>query len=129
MKKIGKGTIITSVIILTVAVTMGATVFATENSGGGLKNAVSPSNTQSQTAASQDTSKNGASNANVKEFTTEELAKYNGKNGQAAYIAVDGVVYDASMFFTNGSHHGATAGSDVTTSFYDETPVVEVFFW
>jgi cytochrome b involved in lipid metabolism len=31
-------------------------------------------------------------------FTTEELAKYDGKNNQPAYIAVDGIVYDVSDY-------------------------------
>lgn len=31
-----------------------------------------------------------------KTFTLEELATYNGKNGMAAYVAVDGKVYDVS---------------------------------
>lgn len=29
-------------------------------------------------------------------FTTEELAKYNGKDGQPAYVAYEGNVYDVS---------------------------------
>lgn len=29
-------------------------------------------------------------------FTPQELAEYNGRNGQPAFVAVDGVVYDAS---------------------------------
>ena len=29
-------------------------------------------------------------------FTKNELAQYNGQNGQPAYVAVQGVVYDVS---------------------------------
>jgi len=53
-------------------------------------------------------------------FTVTELAKYNGQNGTAAYIAVDGTVYDVSTLFINGQHHGCRAGTDATAEFYDE---------
>ncbi len=32
----------------------------------------------------------------AKTFTLEELKQFNGQNGQPAYVAVDGVVYDVS---------------------------------
>jgi predicted heme/steroid binding protein len=53
-------------------------------------------------------------------FTLAELAKYNGQNGAASYIAVDGIVYDVSAYFRNGNHHGYSAGQDLTDAFYDE---------
>lgn len=37
-----------------------------------------------------------------KTFTTEELAAFNGQNGNPAYIAVDGVVYDVTKVSTWG---------------------------
>ncbi len=42
----------------------------------------------------------------MKEFSINELAKYNGQNGSPAYIAVDGVVYDVSndKHWKNGEH-------------------------
>lgn len=49
-----------------------------------------------------------------KTFTLDELAKYNGQNGQPSYIAVDGVVYDVSTNFPNGEHYGYKAGNDLT---------------
>lgn len=54
----------------------------------------------------------------AKTFTKEELATYNGKNGQPAYLAVDGVVYDLSAVFKNGYHYGHPAGLDLTNAFY-----------
>lgn len=54
--------------------------------------------------------------ATEKTFTKDELAKYDGKNGQPAYIAVDGVVYDVTTNFPNGDHHGCVAGTDSTES-------------
>ncbi|MGL5354376.1 MAG: cytochrome b5 domain-containing protein [Clostridium sp.] len=52
-----------------------------------------------------------------KTFTVDELAKYNGKNGNPAYVAVSGVVYDVSGVdeWSNGNHKkGITAGKDLT---------------
>lgn len=37
-----------------------------------------------------------ASSDAKKEFSIAELSKFNGKNGQKAYIAIDGVVYDVT---------------------------------
>ncbi|MGE4277712.1 MAG: cytochrome b5 domain-containing protein [Lawsonibacter sp.] len=52
-------------------------------------------------------------------FTREELSKYNGRNGNSAYVAVDGVVYDVSNVAAWGgaTHFGLTAGTDVTSQF------------
>lgn len=51
-------------------------------------------------------------------FHAEELAKYDGLNGNAAYVAVDGKVYDVTGIarWSNGSHAGGTvlAGKDQT---------------
>lgn len=54
----------------------------------------------------------------MKEFSAEELAKFNGENGNPVYIAHDGKVYDVSesKLWRNGihmkRHHG---GHDLTT--------------
>lgn len=52
----------------------------------------------------------------IKEFTREELANYNGKNGSKIYVACQGNVYDVSGsdLWTNGSHKGHSAGQDLT---------------
>jgi predicted heme/steroid binding protein len=50
-------------------------------------------------------------------MTKEELANYNGKNGQNAYVAVNGKIYDvsASPLWASGDHQGMhNAGADVT---------------
>lgn len=53
-------------------------------------------------------------------FTPPELARYNGKDGYPAFIAVNGTVYDVTNNPTWGaaSHFGLWAGSDVTQGFY-----------
>jgi len=53
----------------------------------------------------------------MKEFTKEELARYNGKNGTPAYVAYKGKVYDVSDSFLwrSGSHQVLhKAGTDLT---------------
>ncbi|TCO74632.1 cytochrome b5 domain-containing protein [Marinisporobacter balticus] len=56
---------------------------------------------------------------NPKQFTIEELAKYDGSNGKPAYIAVNGIVYDVSTESTwgGGTHFGLYAGKDLTDAF------------
>lgn len=51
-----------------------------------------------------------------KVFTLAELSQYNGLNGQPAYVAVAGVVYDmthANAWY-NGGHQSHLAGRDLT---------------
>lgn len=50
-------------------------------------------------------------------FTEETIAQYDGKNGNKAYIAVNGIVYDVSNKWKDGKHHGLEAGKDLTQEF------------
>lgn len=53
----------------------------------------------------------------MKEFSKEELARYDGKNGRPAYAAYKGKVYDLSDSFlwNDGSHQALhSAGVDLT---------------
>lgn len=53
-------------------------------------------------------------------FTLEDLAQHDGKDGRAAYVAVDGIVYDVSgsRMWPEGQHSacglGAMAGRDLS---------------
>jgi len=50
-------------------------------------------------------------------MTKSELARHNGRDGQPAYIAVNGTIYDvtASPLWTGGDHQGShQAGADLT---------------
>ncbi|MEE4252937.1 MAG: cytochrome b5 domain-containing protein [Desulfuromusa sp.] len=50
-------------------------------------------------------------------MTSEELAKFDGCDGRAAYVAVSGVIYDVSSSprWDNGEHEGThQAGQDLT---------------
>jgi predicted heme/steroid binding protein len=61
--------------------------------------------------------------SSLKEFTPEELAQYNGENGKI-YVAYQGEVYDVSdtsYLWKNGTHHGCSAGKDITEEM-DKTP-------
>lgn len=58
-----------------------------------------------------------AATAAEKTFTVDQLAKYDGQNGNPAYIAVDGIVYDVSAIraWKDGIHQGQyKAGLDYT---------------
>lgn len=57
-------------------------------------------------------------------FTLEELAKFNGKDGAKAYIAVDGIVYDVTNVraWINGAHNGFAAGNELTDAIKNISP-------
>ncbi len=57
-------------------------------------------------------------------FTEEELSQYNGKDGNPAYVAVDGVVYDFTELelWVNGEHNGFEAGQDLTEEIKEISP-------
>ena len=58
-------------------------------------------------------------NINQETFTIDELAKFNGKNGNPAYVAVNGVIYDVTnnAAWAAATHFGLTAGRDLTNQF------------
>jgi len=52
-----------------------------------------------------------------KVFNQAELAKFNGQDGQPAYVAIAGVVYDVSGVeaWAGGKHNGNFAGQELTS--------------
>ncbi len=52
-------------------------------------------------------------------LTNDELAAYNGQNGQPGYVAVNGVIYDVSETWPNGTHKEFVAGNDITEEIVD----------
>lgn len=68
------------------------------------------------TACSQPAGNSEEPAAEPVEMTADELSAFNGKDGQPAYIAVDGVIYDVTevSFWKNGDHNGFEAGQDLT---------------
>lgn len=65
-----------------------------------------------------------ASTQETTSLTLAELAAYNGKDGNPAYVAVDGIIYDASgsSFWKNGGHNGFEAGQDLTDPIKNKSP-------
>lgn len=57
-------------------------------------------------------------------FTLEELANFNGRNGQPAYFAIDGKVYDISGHekWVTGEYDLDLAGKDLTNTIFDKSP-------
>ena len=57
-------------------------------------------------------------------LTTEELSKFNGMDGNAAYIAVDGVIYDVTNVapWKGATHNGYSAGRDLTEEIKTVSP-------
>lgn len=84
--------------------------------------AVIPSGGEATEKQTETEIQNATSESGMKEFTLEELAEYNGKNGKA-YVAYQGQVYDVTdeNIWINGSHKGCNAGTDLTGKI-DQTP-------
>lgn len=57
-------------------------------------------------------------------LTLTELAEFNGKDGNKAYIAVDGIIYDVSddPNWVNGLHNGFEAGKDLSVEIKNASP-------
>ena len=49
-------------------------------------------------------------------MTLSELSQYDGRNGNNAYVLVDGVIYDVTnnSDWPNGRHNGYQAGQDLS---------------
>ncbi len=66
----------------------------------------------------------------MKEFTLKELVSFDGKNGKATYICVEGKVYDlsGSSLWVEGAHMDSHfAGNDLTSEFAAAPHGKEVF--
>ena len=57
-----------------------------------------------------------ASSSTSTVFTAQTLKKYNGQNGNPAYVAIDGVVYDVTAAWGGGEHNGVSAGTDASSA-------------
>ncbi|MDO5062299.1 MAG: cytochrome b5 domain-containing protein [Peptostreptococcaceae bacterium] len=82
------------------------------------------SSTPPASTESQNENKDMENDTEQMEFTLEELAEFNGKDGKPAYIAVDGVVYDVTDLpaWKDGGHNGFEAGQDLTEAIKKDSP-------
>ena len=107
-----------SILMVSVVVATGCTSGTTVSTGA--------ATTTAGTAAVTTTAGNSAvtTTAGELELTLEELAKYNGQNGQPAYVAVDGIIYDVTNAepWKSGLHNGFTAGKDLTNEIKTISP-------
>jgi len=57
-------------------------------------------------------------------LTASELGAFNGKDGNPAYIAIDGVIYDVTdvTMWSGGDHNGFEAGQDLTEEIKNISP-------
>ncbi len=57
-------------------------------------------------------------------LSLEELAQFDGQDGNRAYVAVDGIIYDVtdSAPWKNGKHNGFAAGNDLTREIKEVSP-------
>lgn len=79
----------------------------------------SKTNNSSNNTTSNSNSSTSSTTTESKTFTADELKKYNGQNGNPAYVAVKGTVYDVSNTkkWKNGKHeNGIVAGVDLTNA-------------
>lgn len=78
---------------------------------------VSCANNNSSSSTSSSSSSSSDSSSNSTTFTVDQLKQYDGQNGNKAYVAVNGTVYDVTNAknWKNGKHeNGIVAGVDLT---------------
>ncbi len=75
-------------------------------------------------ATTTDTATTDAAANGTLELTLDQLKQYDGKNGNPAYVAVDGVIYDVTNVpqWAGGVHNGYSAGTDVTDAIKSVSP-------
>jgi len=83
-----------------------------------------PAATEAPTAAQTVTADTSEPTAALLRLSLEELKQYDGQNGNPAYIAVDGIIYDVTNLpqWKDGKHIGYTAGQDLTDIIKNKSP-------
>ena len=96
-----------------------ATAAATDSAVASATSAPATANTAASDAAATPSAANG-----TLELTLDQLKQYDGKNGNPAYVAVDGVIYDMTNVpqWKNGEHNGYSAGNDLTDIIKNKSP-------
>lgn len=115
--KIKKSTYVLSLLALVISTSMMLSACSAKPAAASVAAETSSQIVQEVSTTAESTSAPAVTETTEKTFTLEELATYTGKDGTAAYVAVDGVVYDVSNVrkWRNGSHQdGIVAGVDLT---------------
>lgn len=78
----------------------------------------------SDAAATDSAAVKGSAADGTLELTLDQLKQFDGKNGNPAYVAVDGILYDVSNVgpWKNGDHNGYSAGNDLTDIIKNKSP-------
>ena len=86
--------------------------------------AADAANESAAVAAANDSASTDAAANGMLELTLDELKQYDGKNGNPAYVAVDGIIYDMTNVaaWRNGEHNGYSAGNDLTDIIKNKSP-------
>ncbi len=107
VKKIKRALILTIIVVIAAVLFLAGCGTGSSSESTGLSAATSNTTSTVSTAATA---------TGQKAFTLDELKTYNGQNGNAAYIAINGVVYDVTneIKWRNGMHQGFQAGQNLT---------------
>ena len=78
----------------------------------------------SDAAATDSAAVKGSAADGTLELTLDQLKQFDGKHGNPAYVAVDGILYDVSNVgpWKNGDHNGYSAGNDLTDIIKNKSP-------
>ena len=95
------------------------TAAATDSASSSATSAPAASDNSASAAATTPSAENG-----TLELTLDQLKQYDGKNGNPAYVAVDGIIYDLTNVpaWKNGEHNGYSAGNDLTDIIKNKSP-------
>ena len=105
-------------------------LFAVGCAAGGADSAAATTAVAAETTAASDAAATdsaavkGSAADGTLELTLDQLKQFDGKNGNPAYVAVDGILYDVSNVgpWKNGDHNGYSAGNDLTDIIKNKSP-------
>ncbi len=114
---------------LTITISMLALALFVTGCAAGTGSDATVASDQTAASASTDAATNDAASVDAAangtlELTLDQLKQYDGKNGNPAYVAVDGIIYDVTNVakWKNGEHNGYSAGNDLTDIIKNKSP-------
>lgn len=99
-------------------------IFTLGCASGAANNSAATAAPAASAASSATSEPAAATDSAMLELTLEQLKQYDGKNGNPAYVAVDGIIYDVTNVakWKNGEHNGYSAGNDLTDIIKNKSP-------